>query len=229
MKKVINVIRWIGVANLGIFALVSLTSGGLLATILFVLGGLIIAPLGFISKVRSKLRLNKALSIVLAIVLLFAGFFAFPISEEPKQELDDPQIPGAILNSATATVLGDSATATPTNVVSTPTATATNKVEENTPTPKPTATAKPTITAQATAGATAKPTTTAKPTAKPTVKPTENNQEDNSKIVYTTKTGKKYHSTKSCRGLNNANTIYDSTLSEAKNKNLAPCDICYVN
>lgn len=46
-------------------------------------------------------------------------------------------------------------------------------------------------------------------------------------LVYTTKTGKKYHSTKSCRGLSNAKAIYDTDLSAAKNKGLTPCSICH--
>ena len=49
----------------------------------------------------------------------------------------------------------------------------------------------------------------------------------NSTIVFTTKTGKKYHSTKKCSGLSNANAIYESKLNDAKNKGLTPCAKCY--
>lgn len=49
----------------------------------------------------------------------------------------------------------------------------------------------------------------------------------NSQIVYTTKTGKRYHSRKTCSGLSNANAIYESTLSQAKGKGLTPCAKCY--
>jgi len=52
-------------------------------------------------------------------------------------------------------------------------------------------------------------------------------QENTSQKVYITKTGKRYHSTKSCSGLNNANAIFDSTIAEAKNKNLTPCSKCW--
>lgn len=45
--------------------------------------------------------------------------------------------------------------------------------------------------------------------------------------VYTTKTGKRYHSRSSCSGLNNANAIYESTLTAAKNKGLTPCEKCH--
>lgn len=44
-----------------------------------------------------------------------------------------------------------------------------------------------------------------------------------SKTVYITKTGTKYHYNKNCRGLSNANAIYTSTLTEAKNKGLTLC------
>ena len=45
----------------------------------------------------------------------------------------------------------------------------------------------------------------------------------NSKTVYTTKTGKKYHYKKSCKGLNNANSIISITLSKAKSQGLTLC------
>lgn len=48
-----------------------------------------------------------------------------------------------------------------------------------------------------------------------------------SNTVYTTKTGKKYHSTKNCRGLSNAKEIYTSTLSAAKSIGLGPCSFCH--
>ena len=44
--------------------------------------------------------------------------------------------------------------------------------------------------------------------------------------VYTTATGKKYHFSQSCRGLNNARNIYTSTLSAAQAKGLTACSIC---
>ncbi len=45
--------------------------------------------------------------------------------------------------------------------------------------------------------------------------------------VYTTATGKKYHSSKGCRGLSNAKNIYTSTLSDAQSLGLDPCSICH--
>lgn len=48
-----------------------------------------------------------------------------------------------------------------------------------------------------------------------------------SKKVYVTRTGKKYHSRKSCRGLNRAKKIYTSTLKKAKKRGLKKCKICY--
>ena len=58
-------------------------------------------------------------------------------------------------------------------------------------------------------------------------------EEEDNTIVYTTKTGKKYHCTKDCNGLKNAKTIYEKTLSEAKASKtsdgtlLTPCSICW--
>ncbi len=46
-------------------------------------------------------------------------------------------------------------------------------------------------------------------------------------VVYITETGKRYHASKKCRGLNNANAIYDATVDEAKNLGLTKCKICW--
>lgn len=81
MKKGLTAFRWIGVAVFALMALSSLIMGGFLAAPLFLLGGAIIAPLAPVTKLRGKLRLNKTISIVLAVVLLFAGAFAFPSSD----------------------------------------------------------------------------------------------------------------------------------------------------
>ena len=90
----------------------------------------------------------------------------------------------------------------------------------------PTTTSKNTETSNTNTSVTTTVTTSVKSTV--TSKPIENvQQESNSQIVYITATGKKYHSTKSCSGLSNAKAIYDSTLSEAKSKNLGPCSKCH--
>lgn len=44
--------------------------------------------------------------------------------------------------------------------------------------------------------------------------------------VYTTKTGKRYHLKKDCKGLRNAKAIYKTTKKKATNKGLTPCHIC---
>ena len=49
----------------------------------------------------------------------------------------------------------------------------------------------------------------------------------NSDLVYTTETGTKYHSRKSCPGLSRAKAIYESTLSAAKSEGLGACSKCH--
>ncbi len=49
----------------------------------------------------------------------------------------------------------------------------------------------------------------------------------NTQNVFITKSGKRYHSTRSCRGLNNAKSVFEVSLSEAQGKGLTPCSICY--
>lgn len=61
MKKGLTAFRWIGVAVFALMALSSLIMGGFLAAPLFLLGCAIIAPLAPVTKLRSKLRLNKTL------------------------------------------------------------------------------------------------------------------------------------------------------------------------
>ncbi len=85
MKKIINVIRWIVVTIFAIMALGAIIEGVFVGALLFLLGGAIIAPLSIISKVRSKLKLNKAISIVLAIVLFFAGALTLPTTPETNE------------------------------------------------------------------------------------------------------------------------------------------------
>lgn len=67
-------------------------------------------------------------------------------------------------------------------------------------------------------------------TTTPSTETTTNNntqQDTSSETVYVTATGKKYHSTKSCSGLSNANAIYESTLSDAEEDGLEPCKKCH--
>ena len=58
--------------------------------------------------------------------------------------------------------------------------------------------------------------------------PAENIPQDNSsKIVYITETGKKYHSTGTCRYLKNSNGVFESTISNAQGLGLTECSGCY--
>ena len=86
------------------------------------------------------------------------------------------------------------------NVISTPTPTATPE-----PTPKPTE----------------KP--TAKPTNPPTIAPTEKT-ENETEMVWITKSGKKYHSHSGC---SNMKAPYQVTKENAINSGRGPCSKCY--
>ncbi len=172
MKTSASTIRWVSVAVFFIMAGFALRSGGFLGALLFLLGGMMIAPLGFVQKLRRKLKLNQAWSIVLALVLLFAGTLTTPSSEVPPNSNGDSQIHGTIPPGTSYT--------------------------------------------------------TSKATTSKTTAFVEDPPQDNlSRTVYVTKTGKKYHLTKRCSGLSNANAIYEATLSEAKSRGLTPCSKCY--
>lgn len=83
MKKSTDVMRWVGVTIFGIMAMYALSEKGFLGALLLFLGGALIAPIDAVIKLRRKLKLNKAVSIVLAVMLLFGGVLATPTSEMP--------------------------------------------------------------------------------------------------------------------------------------------------
>lgn len=56
----------------------------------------------------------------------------------------------------------------------------------------------------------------------PTPEPSPAPSQQNEKTVYVTKTGKRYHYDSNCNG----STYYPSTLTEAKNRGLTPCQKC---
>ena len=62
----------------------------------------------------------------------------------------------------------------------------------------------------------------AAPAAAPAAEPAPAPSQQNEKTVYVTKTGKRYHYDSSCNG----GTYYPSTLTEALNRGLTPCQKC---
>lgn len=118
---------------------------------------------------------------------------------------------GCAASEQSYTTLGNKVqtTATPT-LTSTPTPTPTKEITA-TPTPTPTPTSTPAPTKTPTVEATPIPTVETKQTNNQTV------------VVYITKTGKKYHSD-GCRYLSKSKIPID--LSKAKNEGYEPCSVC---
>lgn len=87
MKKVQTVLQWIGVVMFAIMAISTLASGNIIGTLLFLLGGAVIAPLQPVRKIRSKLKLKKTVTVVLAIVFLIAGSITLP--SLPETDITD--------------------------------------------------------------------------------------------------------------------------------------------
>ena len=73
MKNSSKLINWIGVAIFAILTVVALWKGSFLGALLFLLGGVIIAPIRIIENVLQKLKLNKIVAIILAAALLLTG------------------------------------------------------------------------------------------------------------------------------------------------------------
>lgn len=88
MKKSI-VIRWICSAILIVYAFSAIFSGKAVAPILFLLGAAMIIPLKITQELKSKLKLNNVISIVLAVVLFITGIVSIGVSEEIKSNKED--------------------------------------------------------------------------------------------------------------------------------------------
>lgn len=59
------------------------------------------------------------------------------------------------------------------------------------------------------------------------IKKKKSSNSNQSTTVYVTATGKKYHSTKSCRGLSRAKSVSSESLGDAETSGLTPCSLCY--
>ena len=139
-------------------------------------------------------------------------FIVAHITKEPSKVLGSWKIQYTVLKIESPNV------DTPSTITKAPT----------TSTAAPTTTTKaPTTTTAAPTTTTKAPTTTTKAPTTTTKAPTTTTQTPTTQTVYITKTGSKYHSSKNCTGLNNANTIYESTLQEAQQKGLKPCITCH--
>lgn len=234
MKKKQTLIRWICVAIFACMVIAALSDGAIFSAFLFLLGGVLIAPVDVIAFYRKKFKLNKTITIAIAVVLLFVGGFALPKTEDVEvagtsvettdknistssneTNLDETSSPSPTADATTTTTKAPTTTtAAPTTTTAAPTTT--TKAPTTTTAPPTTTTAKPTTTTKA-------PTTTAEPTTTTAAPVTPNSQ-----IVYIApQSGTKYHCKNSCRGLNNANEIREITEEEAISMNRSKCGICY--
>lgn len=88
MKKGLSVVRWIAVAGLAMFAISALSTGAFFGAVCFVISGVLIMPVKPIQKLRSKFKLKKTVSIILAVLLAFAGAVSVGMSVE-NETADD--------------------------------------------------------------------------------------------------------------------------------------------
>lgn len=102
MKNSSKLINWIGVAIFAILTVVALLKGSILAALLFLLGGVVIAPIRIIETVLQKLKLNKVVAIILAVALLLTGTLTLFIPER-QSDPDDSQISGSITDGTSGT------------------------------------------------------------------------------------------------------------------------------
>ena len=81
-NKTITILRWVGVGIFGAMGLTSLLDGGFISALLFVSGGLLIAPIPVIQNLRQKFKLNKIVTIILVIALLLTGSLFAPSTKD---------------------------------------------------------------------------------------------------------------------------------------------------
>jgi hypothetical protein len=218
MSKAIYIFRWIVVTVFGIMAIGSIYSNSFLGGLMFLIGGAIIAPLDSIYKLRSRLKLNKPISIVLSVLFLFSGTLSMSNADKKSNVNPNSDIFQINSNISSNIVIGTTTSSEITYKIS-------SEFEENSS--AVTVTSKPkTSSYQKTTTSSIPDTVVETTTPEPDVQ-TDTIPNSAEETVYITKTGKKYHSRKNCSGLNNAKAIYDSTLSNAQNLGLTPCSKCH--
>ncbi len=208
MRKIINIIRWIGVFVSGTMVFTLLTQGTYLGALFFFLTGAIIAPLDIIYKIRSRLKLNKIVSIILAVIFWCAGVLTISTVDVQTDADVETEMPGTIANDITSNNNSYN------DIVE-------NTSDEEITSEPETTTEKPTTAAVTTTESiTEENTTKAVETTKKDVTTTQ--KSDNSKTVYITPTGSRYHYNSNCGN----GTYSPTTLTKAKNMGLTACKKC---
>lgn len=220
MKKSSNTISWIAVTFFGILTVLSLELRSPSGAVLFLICGALILPLETAQSFRDKIKLGKEFAVVLSIILMFAGVFTltnFEFSTDYSSEDSEAIVINVFTDSEDDENLQDGSYPT----TSDPTFTYVPETKESEPEIT-------TVTEQTEVETTTvtEHTKTVSDTTVLTTAPEAPTGDNESKIVYITKTGKRYHIDKNCSGLKRAKEIFDSTISEVKDKNLTPCSIC---
>lgn len=81
MKKTATVFEWIGMSLLALMAVYALSQSGFAAAILFLAGAAFIAPFPFAKKLRSRIKINRITSAILAVILFVFGSVLTPSTE----------------------------------------------------------------------------------------------------------------------------------------------------
>lgn len=198
-----DIICWVCVgvfALMAISAISTLSLLGFLGALIFLLGGVVVAPVAVLQNLKSRFNINNTISIVLAVALLIVGVLVTPTTNTDK--VDSGVSNPSIEQPQNSEKPSSSGTTNPPNT-STEDAPSTDPAEDgvsNTPADDNTS-----------SGA------------------TDDNTSDDSttQMVYFTSTGAKYHSSKKCPGLSNAKNIFGTDIETAKNKGLSPCSKCH--
>lgn len=89
MKKTINIFGWIGACFFAFLRIYAISQGSFLGMVLFALAVALCAPLEPLQKLKKQLKINTGLSVLLVVVLLFAGVFATPTSNVDSSSTDE--------------------------------------------------------------------------------------------------------------------------------------------
>ena len=231
MKKLLPVLRWVLTAFAVLIAIVFLPS---VTSALLLLFALLTAPLPCLTglwarrlRIRTPFRACAAAALFLA-ALVFSP--PAPASHTAQRTSDPaasqalaqaPALPGGTQEESAAP--GEMAQQTPepsrdvpAPAQSVPPVQPTQVPESTPPTPSPTPAPAPT------SAPTPEPTVTPEPTATPAPTAVPESARPQSRTVYITRTGKRYHYSSTCNG----GTYYASTLDEARARGLTPCKKC---
>ena len=227
-----NIILWIITGFCAFCAFGCIASGTFIGFILCAIAIFLVLPIPFVTKVLNKIKINRWLAVVVAIVLVFAGILTSPQPPEEKksndnnkalEQTDEQSNISTDLNAENSSTEQNTDDGDATDTVIPPQqSTVDDTHTEVTPDDKPQIEVTP-PTAETKPSTPATPSVPSQPSPAPDTPvqstPTADN---NSDIVYRTPSGERYHVDPECAGPKRKQI----SRTDAINERLTPCGTC---